>query len=231
MNKIIVTSHSRMYQLYLRDEADASVAAEIFKEREYRVAEEMMKTAVDPILDVGAHSGMFTMYARSINPTVRIIDVEPEPNNVELLRRHILENRVQNIEVIEAALSGDSGRRKLLVSEDSHNHRLLPADDKGVSPNALTVEALSLPDLLKKCIISAIGLLKMDIEGSEFEVFSALTADDLSKIKAVLLEYHNTILPQQEIEEKLRENGFSVQRFPSRFEKTMGFIFALNKRV
>jgi hypothetical protein len=29
----------------------------------------------------------------------------------------------------------------------------------------------------------------------------------------------------------LREHGFSVQVFPSRFDKKLGFIFALNKRL
>ena len=43
-------------------------------------------------------------------------------------------------------------------------------------------------------------------------------------------QYHRGREKSREIEEKLRTNGFTVQVFPSKFDKTMGFIFAHNKR-
>ena len=75
-------------------------------------------------------------------------------------------------------------------------------------------------------------VIKMDIEGGEYEVFKHSTLEELSKIKAIIMEYHT--LPgknYQAIEQKLRENGFGVQTHPSRFDKTMGFLFATNKRI
>ena len=46
----------------------------------------------------------------------------------------------------------------------------------------------------------------------------------------MILEYHKGN-EYKVLAEKLRENGFGVQVFPSHFDKTMGFIWANNKRI
>jgi FkbM family methyltransferase len=229
MNKITIKSNEKQYHVYVRDEADQSVLAEIFKVKEYRAAEDILRHAKDPIIDVGAHAGFFSMYARSLNDEVRIIAVEPETSNQEALQRHMNENHLSGIELIDIALAGESGNRGLFVSKDSHNHYLLGKNE--APANLRNVSVLSFSDLLKKCDIQRVGLLKMDIEGGEFEVFEALSETDLQKIGAIIMEYHNTTMRNYKtIEKKLRENGFGVQIHPSKFDKTMGFLFGTNKR-
>jgi hypothetical protein len=49
-------------------------------------------------------------------------------------------------------------------------------------------------------------------------------------VNYVILEYHEGREKSIEIEQQLRENGFSVQVFPSKFDKTMGFMYGRNKR-
>lgn len=72
----------------------------------------------------------------------------------------------------------------------------------------------------------------MDIEGGEFEVIESLQPKHFSLFQNIILEYHNSSERHyRTLETKLRENGFSVQIFPSHFDKTMGFIFAANKRL
>jgi FkbM family methyltransferase len=229
MNKITIQSNKKEYHVYVRDEADQSVLAEIFKVKEYRAAENILRHAKDPIIDVGAHAGFFSMYARSLNAEVRIIAIEPETSNQEALRRHMNENHLSGIELIDVALAGESGNRGLFVSKDSHNHYLLGKNE--AQANLQNVSVLSFSDLLKKCDIQRVGLLKMDIEGGEYEVFEALSATDFQKIGAIIMEYHNTTMRNYKtIEKKLRENGFGVQIYPSKFDRTMGFLFGINKR-
>jgi len=77
------------------------------------------------------------------------------------------------------------------------------------------------------------SLLKMDIEGGEYEVFDSMDSDDFSMVNFVILEYHTSSYKHasgKQIEEKLRVNGFGAQVFPSKFDKTMGFLYARNKR-
>src|SRR3989344_1510973 len=177
--------------IQIRDEADESVAAEIFKLREYRITEELIKNAVDPILDIGAHSGLFTLYARTLNPIISIVAVEPEEGNIALLKQHLADNQITNVKIIEGAIAGTSGRRQLILSQDSHNHRLSDGE-KDSKITTTTIRAYSLNDLLNSLNISRVGLIKMDIEGGEYEGFEGLKLEDYEKIKAVIMEYHQT---------------------------------------
>ncbi len=222
-----LTLNGNNWQVHLRDEADESVFNEIFKLHEYRRAEEVIENAKYPIVDAGAHAGFFCMYCRSKNKKVNIFAIEPEPNNIKLLREHIKKNKIAGVEVVEAALSVSSGLRSLLLSADSHNHKLAESED---FDKVLEVQTFSFLDFCKKYKIKKISLLKMDIEGGEYEVFDGMSEADFAMVNNVILEYHVSREKAIELEEKLRVNGFGVQIFPSKFDKTMGFIFARNKR-
>ncbi len=269
MQKINLKLNGHDWQAHLRDEVDQSVFNEIFKLKEYRAANEVIKSAKDAIVDVGAHAGFFSMYCRALNEKVKIFAVEPEPKNLKLLKQNLDENKILGVKVIAGALAGETGERQLILSADSHNHRLgeadavssgsmfaeyADADDKDAE-KTITVQAFSLADFCRKNKIKKISLLKMDIEGGEYELFDGMSADDFSMVNFIILEYHNGYGTrgkdardlsrenghytsqtkeggkQKELEEKLRANGFGVQVFPSNFDKTMGFIFANNKRI
>ena len=211
----------------MRDDADKSVAAEIFKLHEYRIAEPLISQTTLPIFDVGAHAGFFTVYARTLNPFAHIIALEPEPKNFNALEQTIKNNSVQNLTIIKGALAKESGKRELALSEDSHNHKLKTnASEKKI----ITVNAFDFAHF-KQLTPQGIGMLKMDIEGGEYEIFPHLIATDFAHIQAIIMEYHDLKDHEhQEIEQILREQGFGVQTFPSKFEKTMGFLWAVNKR-
>lgn len=223
MNLIDLNFNSQVLRLNYRDDADVSVFREIFKLREYRAGEEVVKTANHPIIDVGAHAGYFSLYCHVINPSALIFAVEPEPNNLDILAENLKENDVKNVKVIAGAIAGATGKRGLVVSSDSHNHTLGKGND---------VRVWSLVDFCKQNKIANVSLLKMDIEGGEYEVFESLSSADYQLFKNVILEYHNyNGRNGKEIETMLRQNGFGVQVFPSKFDKTMGIIFANNKRT
>src|SRR3989339_36955 len=137
-----------------------------------------------------------------------------------------------DVKVAVGALSGKTGERLLKISEDSHNHRILPDGVVSDPSDMAKITTWTLRDFCAKNKIKNISLLKMDIEGAEFEVFASLAPEDYLLFKNVILEYHdNRQRNHHLIESLLRENGFGVQKFPSKFDKTMGFIFANNKRL
>ncbi|KKU26292.1 MAG: FkbM family methyltransferase [Candidatus Magasanikbacteria bacterium GW2011_GWA2_46_17] len=228
----------KQWTLTFRDDADQSVAAEIFKRREYRAADEVIHNAKHPIIDAGAHAGFFSLYCRSLNPEVKIYALEPEPNNFEHLNKYLRLNNVTNVHPLQLALAAETGERELYLSTDSHNHSLVIPAKAGIhvvqtdEVTTVLVHTLTLNDLCNQYKISVISVLKMDIEGAEYEVIESLTPKDLAKIGSLILEYHNNANNNyKNIEQTLRQNGFSVQIFPSKFDKTMGFIFALNKSI
>lgn len=242
------------WRVYLRDEADQSVYNEIFKLKEYRSADEAIKTAKYPIVDAGAHAGFFSLYCRALNKKVKIFAVEPEPENLKLLKKHLDENKISGVKIIAGALAGETGERKLLISTDSHNHRLAPVFSPVPDSLCESVRGFAFADFCKQNKIKKISLLKMDIEGGEYELFNGMSDADFTMVNYVILEYHNGYEARGKsdsdlsrangqytsqymgsrhkgIAEKLRANGFGVQVFPSHFDKTMGFIFANNKRA
>lgn len=221
--------NKRKLAVDLRDEADRSVFNEIFKYKEYRIAEEAIKNARHPILDIGAHAGFFSLYCHVQNPKAKIFALEPEPENFKFLQKNLKMNKVRTVKSELAAMGGASGKRRLELTPDSHNHRLL--ESGRMSKNkSIEVQCYSLADFCGKNKIKKVSLLKMDIEGGEKEVFSGMSPSDFMMVNCIILEYHNNS-ERTRIEARLRENGFGVQIFPSHFDKTMGFLFANNKRT
>lgn len=215
---------------YWRDKADESVWTEIFKLREYRQAEEVIKNSDKVILDIGAHAGFFTLYCRALNTKTRIICVEPEPKNVKFLNEHLKINKIQNTEVEPSALAEKTDKRELFVSPDSSFHFLLTEGEK--TDSKITVDCLSLKDLCKKYRIDSIDIIKMDIEGGEYELLKCWTEEEWAMIDNIIMEYHDYKSNKHEIlRQILGENGFSVEEHPSKFENTMGFFFARNKKI
>jgi len=218
--------NGRKINLILRDDVDESIVNEVFKFREYRATVELIKEAKGVVLDVGAHAGYFSLWATAQNPKVKIYALEPIKENFEFLQKNIAKNKFKNIKPENVALTKKSGEINIFLSGDSHNHSLLPISDKTQS-----VKSVNLADYIKKNKIKNISLLKIDIEGGEYEIFENLEKEIFSKIENVFLEYHQSENRNfKVIENILRENGFTVEIFPSHFDKTMGFLLARNKR-
>jgi FkbM family methyltransferase len=232
MQKVNLKLGEYNWQVNLRDEADQSVFNEIFKLKEYRAADDAIVNAGHAIVDVGAHAGFFSMYARSLNKKVKIYAVEPEPNNLKLFKQHLMENNILGVKVIAGALASQTEKRQLIVSADSHNHHLAQMSfrDEETEGKTISVQTFSFADFCKQNKIKKVSLLKMDIEEGEYELFDGMSADDFAMVNYIILEYHRGS-EYKLLEEKLRENGFGVQVFPSHFDKTMGFIWANNKRA
>lgn len=115
----------------------------------------------DVCLDVGANVGVMTLLAAScVGPTGRVIAVEPNPDNVQLLYRGILINRFTNVEVLPLA-AGD--RRQVFSLRGRSNTELVDLETAD-QPGAL-VQAVVLDELLGD--LPRLDVVKMDIEGSE----------------------------------------------------------------
>ncbi len=225
MEQIDLSFKGQKLRLFLRNEADRSVMREIFKLREYRRTEEIIEKATFPIVDVGAHAGFFTLYCRVLNPKVRVLAVEPSKENIKMLKKRLIENKIRGVDVAEGALAGEGGTRRVLITEDGHNNRLLASGAK----DGETTEAWTFGDFCKKWKIKKVSLLKLDVEGAEGEIFRSFKKSDWARTGAIILEYHGGA--KKDIENMLRQNGFGVQIFPSKFDKELGFIFAVNKRT
>lgn len=128
------------------------------------------------ILDIGANIGAFTLQAKKRWPNAHAICCEPMAFNLVHLRR----NAPQGSTIISAAVREHSGLDEIFVGDNFVTGGFVNFGRQ--TANKLLVECIAAADL------PSCELLKIDTEGSEVEILTHL---DLSKTKAIMLEYHS----------------------------------------
>jgi FkbM family methyltransferase len=139
------------------------------------------------IIDAGGYIGLATLYFKNKYPRAKILTFEPDPEAFNILRRNILVNKVTGIECINAALGNKIGESNF-YSDGSDGGTV----KKSVLNNGKTVGVVKLSEYINR----RVDLLKMNIEGSEAEVFEDIK-DKLGFVDQIIFEYHCfDILPQ-----------------------------------
>lgn len=173
----------------------------------------------DVIIDCGAHIGLFTLLAKYRFQSTRCVAFEPLQGNVEVLRRQLAENAL-DVEVISAAVSERTGIGTF-TSNCSCDGRLVVGTDTA----SVTVE-IPLVDLAQFILKSAATrlLLKLDVEGAEESLLPHILSS-LPRQCAVFFETHFGDASWLKHAERLRVNGFTVNRLNSRGLYSDGYAF------
>jgi FkbM family methyltransferase len=136
-------------------------------------------------VDGGANIGLFTILMKNQYPDAKIICIEPDSENFDILQKNVslysnvycekcgLWNKDTKLKVYDKYNLGKWG---LVVEEDLDNGNL---------------PAISIESLLKKHNIEQVDILKLDIEGSEKEIFSDNFEIWLQKVKIIVVELHD----------------------------------------
>lgn len=218
-----INFNNKKLKFNIRGDADQSVLNEILGDREYRIVEDVIKKASHEIIDVGAHIGVFSIYASVLNPNVKVFAYEPEEENIALLKENLKLNNIQNVVAKGVAVGAKDGSKDFFVSADSHNHSFFETEN---SVKKIKVQVWGFGKILQKAEV--VDFVKMDCEGAEFEILNSLSPEDFAKVKAFYIEYHE-YSPEMKAEDLIKliqRNGFKVKSVSSRYDKRMGFIFA-----
>ena len=178
---------------------------EIFKINCYHVLPNEFEGNI--VVDIGAHIGTFSLFSL-IHGATKVLAIEANP---KVYSTHLADvvSSLPQIQIDNLAVTDQEG---ILVSikDDDVNSQLQPYD-----PKNLSVKTISLASLLKKHNIEGTELvLKLDIEGHEFNVLLNTPIDVLSRFKTIFVEVHNDMNPNpnfreiKKIAEHLENNGF-----------------------
>ncbi|MEW5773297.1 MAG: FkbM family methyltransferase [Thermodesulfobacteriota bacterium] len=176
----------------------------------------------DLVVDVGANIGAYVLLeSRLTAPGGRVAALEPDPRNLDLLRRNVamagLEGRV---EVRQEAVSRASGPMRLGLHAKSNLNTLLDGETpvEHDLAESIPVQAVGLAELLARTGPPA--LVRMDIEGHETPVLEGL-ADMLGRTGAplprrVALEVHPALYGpgggrMRSALERLLESAYAVE--------------------
>lgn len=192
-----IYAHDPRFILNGRDDSktDAVVVREIWCENVYEVFDgDLSDTGI--VIDLGANIGAFGLYAAKLGAK-KVIFVEPEPHNVELLRQNVAENRhnVPECEFIvdERAVFGKHTYQPLhayMTNEHGDSRLLVDGDARSSDRTDLQkVQYTTLDDLFKEHGLEYIDVLKIDIEGLEGDVLLGAQESTLNLCRYITLEY------------------------------------------
>lgn len=125
-------------------------------------------------LDVGANVGFYSWRVRNLRPSTAIWMFEPDRSNGRLLRSTMQENAMQQVRLIQAAVSDRIGDEEFLLDPvsgktgslvDNHEQKGSLANSYGLAARE-SVKCLTLDSLMDEMRGARI-LLKMDVEGAE----------------------------------------------------------------
>lgn len=126
----------------------------------------------DTFVDIGAHIGLHSIAAaKVVGKYGKIMSFEPTPSTFECLKENIELNGFHNvIHPKPHAVSGGEGVRPFVVRKNSTLNSLFgePWLNQGAEKAVLEVETVSLATAMKD--LNKIALIKIDAEGSEFEI-------------------------------------------------------------
>lgn len=129
----------------------------------------------DTVIDAGASSGISAMYfAKRIGPEGRLICLEPSPDAIKILRENISINALENIAVLEKGISDRSGTESFFLGDVGASHIVQGSSKK--SKSAVTLEVVTLDDIVRAYGLEKVDFIKMDIEGAEVRIIDQLSS-------------------------------------------------------
>lgn len=124
------------------------------------------------VADVGANIGYYTLLAaRAVGPGGRVISFEPDPRNLDLLRRNVAANGFEDrVTVVAAAVSDRPG--KITLYRHAFNfgaHSVAEANSSADAP--LEVMCMTLDAAMASQGADRLDVLKIDTQGAEGKIF------------------------------------------------------------
>lgn len=137
----------------------------------------------DVILDIGANIGYYTVLMA--DKVKKVIAIEPDPTNFEILQKNIKENKLKNVVAVQAALGNENKKMGIYESKENYgDHRMW-----GKGKENLTVFCRRLDDLLKELQEEKVDFIKMDVQGFEAEVIKGGEKMFLENKPTMFFEY------------------------------------------
>lgn len=159
------------------DASELLVLVEVFAEDAY--PREALPPTASTIVDAGANVGATLRYFRTQYPDAFLIGLEPDPRTYDVCRQNIEDGA--GISLRNQALAGHTGQVTLIRPRGES----WATSASGVG-RAFTATAVTLDSLVEE--LRGIDLLKIDIEGAEWEVLRV--SERLKDVAWIVGEFH-----------------------------------------
>lgn len=133
-----------------------------------KLAELGISVAGKTLLEIGANIGTHTVYFGLTRTFGRIVAIEPDPRNFELLEENVLQNGFGDlVSRMPFAVSDQEGTIEFFLHPN--NHGKSSPNQRHAEDQKILVPALPVTDILERAGVpeTDVGLIWMDIEGYE----------------------------------------------------------------
>jgi FkbM family methyltransferase len=206
------------------------VFKEIFMADVYNIRALARVLPDDPlVIDIGANAGFFDILLLSKTKNAQIYAYEPLSSNIEHMRSVASSNRRfdKSVSINPLAVTGAACEMLRLYAQDTDDNQVVASSLKDFSSDntkELWVPAISFADIMSGMPRTKVDLLKMDCEGSEYEIILNTPPDIVCRIEKMLIEVHNidNHYNIHTFSQYLRQLGYDVS-----FTPINGFCYAL----
>lgn len=196
-----------------RETRDWDVVHELFFAGSYGTAMRYLKNCSgNPlVIDLGGNIGLFSLLATSAHSSVRVIAFEPGPPNYRLFEINRLLNAplTDRIELRKCAVGGSARTTEWFFDEKNPGGSSLFSTKGKTYP----VQIVAFAEVIDSCP-EPITLVKVDIEGAEYEILAKTPAEIWQGVRAISLELHGDPegqVSQNEFLDRLKSYGFQVE--------------------
>ena len=188
-------------------EQDELIYSEVITENQYRINEQNMTDR--NVIDIGANVGMFSLLAASLGAE-KVIGVEANSNSHRKFLDNIKHSGFKTILTMRKIVTSTGGSMGKLNIDPVNPGRasLYTSFDH----TEINIPTIILADILVKFKGNDI-FLKLDCEGSEFDILLNATQKDMDRISEIAIEIHEDLHPKYKsrklIEDALTKFGFT----------------------
>jgi len=168
-------------------------------------------------LDVGANLGSFTLWLHRTIGVREAFCFEPEPDSFRLLNFNLALNDCHAAKTLECAIGGKTRTAKIALKESSPGGTSLYG---GYTTNAqaTSISVIALQEWLAK-VEGDFDLLKLDCEGSEWEILDKTDPKQFERFPVLLAEAHGDPVsnrPVSELRRLAEKVGYRTVRWDDR---------------
>jgi FkbM family methyltransferase len=174
--------------------SDAKCEKQVLSENEWSPND--FGTSVCWIIDAGANIGLRSIQFANFFPEATIIAIEPDDGNFKLLQKNAAPYK--NIHCLQAGL-WKSDAILQIVNPKSQSWSFIVSEVPSLSTHhnidtKSYIRGITVPTLMKEYSIETLDILKMDIEGSEKDVFE-YSDEWFYKVNCFFIEFHERYKP------------------------------------
>jgi FkbM family methyltransferase len=166
------------------NDSDFSVLRQIIGKREVAFS---LRNAPERIIDGGANVGYSSVLFANLWPKSQIVAVEPDDKNFDMLLRNTAP--YPNIKCLRAAI----WHREEPVSIANPDASSFEFRVKGTESSVSTIDGKTIDNIMAIAGFEAVDLLKLDIEGAEYDLFEAGEPAWLKDVEYLALELHDRL--------------------------------------